>query len=333
MDQRQQALENWLTVDCGLSHFQLTPMAGDASFRRYFRLQQAEGSYVVMDAPPARENCQSFVAIASTLKEKNLCVPEIFASDLQQGFLLVTDFGDRLYLNELNDANANELYGIALDSLAVLQNCRSVKGLQLPQFNADFIYHELQVFKEWFLLKHLNLDLPAQTEQMLADFFYFLANSAATQPQVFMHRDYHSANLMYVADKQVGILDFQDAFIGPVTYDLVSLLRDCYIDWPEQIVQGWVLQYKEKIGSAAPVSDEIFLRWFDLMGVQRHLKALLTFSRKFHRDASQHYLQFIPRTLNYVASVCPRYEEAAAFNEFLTKIILPQLQKVSLCEQ
>lgn len=333
MDQRQQALEEWLKTDCQLASYRLTPLAGDASFRRYFRVQQGNRTFVAMDAPTDRENCQPFVAIANALREKKLFVPEIIASDIQQGYLLLTDFGDDLYLNALTPANADTLYGNALDALSRLQDCRSVKGWQVPTFSAEFMYQELQIFKEWFLLRHLNLDLSSQNENMLSDFFYFLANSANTQPQVFMHRDYHSANLMLLPEQQVGILDFQDAFIGPVTYDLVSLLRDCYIDFPKEQITKLVLQYQEKISNVAPVSAEIFLRWFDLMGIQRHLKALLTFSRKFHRDASSHYLQYIPRTINYVASVSPNYEEARAFNEFLQATIFPALQKVSVCEQ
>jgi aminoglycoside/choline kinase family phosphotransferase len=333
MDQRQQALEQWLAAECDLASYQMRALPGDASFRRYFRLQSAGSTMIAMDAPPERENCRPFVAIASSLRDKNLCAPEVIASDFAQGFLLLTDFGDRLYLKELNSNNASELYSTALDTLAVLQTCQNVPGWKLPNFTADFMYQELQIFKEWFLLRYLNLSLTPEQETMLSEFFYFLANSASTQTQVFMHRDFHSANLMCLPDRQVGILDFQDAFIGPVTYDLVSLLRDCYIDWPEAFVTEMVLQYKTKIGSAAPVSDEIFMRWFDLMGLQRHLKALLTFARKFHRDGIGQYLQFIPRTVNYVATICPRYPEAAPFNEFLTRVVMPQQERISLCEQ
>jgi aminoglycoside/choline kinase family phosphotransferase len=196
----------------------------------------------------------------------------------------------------------------------------------------DFVYQELQIFKEWFLLRHLNLQLSADVEKMLADFFRFLANASGSQPQVFMHRDYQSANLLVLPEKQVGILDFQDAFIGPVTYDLVSLLRDCYISWPEDQVRDWVLHYHQKINSVAPVSPETFMRWFDLMGLQRHLKALLTFARKFHRDSNQNYLQHIPRTMRYIAQISPRYSECAAFCQFLDNEILPALEKVVICE-
>jgi aminoglycoside/choline kinase family phosphotransferase len=332
MDQRQQALEHWLQSQ--VSAFQLTMMAGDASFRRYFRVKLADGTYVAMDAPPPRENCHHFVAIAHALKTQNLCVPEIIASDLAQGFLLLSDLGNEPYLKTLNSANAENLYSNALDALSVLQSCRDVQGWQLPHFTADFMFQEMQVFKEWFLLKHLNLKLSAATEKMLADFFHFLADTAASQPQVFMHRDYQSANLMVLPEQQTGILDFQDAFIGPVTYDLVSLLRDCYIAWPEELVTQLALQYKNKVPALKPIRQEEFLRWFDVMGMHRHLKALLTFSRKFHRDNDANYLQHIPRTLNYVKAIAPLYAESQAFNVFLNETILPELAKVStLCGQ
>jgi aminoglycoside/choline kinase family phosphotransferase len=333
MDPRQKALEHWLHSDCQLRDATFTPMAGDASFRRYFRVALGNDSYVAMDAPLDHENCRPFIAIARALRARNLCAPEIIASTLSEGFLLLSDLGQRVYLGELNAGNAESLYDNALDALAVLQSCHTVTDWRLPQFSAEFMYQELQNFKEWFLTRHLSLIYTASTEKMLADFFLFLAGSATSQPQVFMHRDYHSANLMVLPDKQVGILDFQDAFIGPVTYDLVSLLRDCYIAWPETFVKKLALQYKEKISSVVPVSDEIFLRWFDLMGLQRHLKALLTFARKYHRDANADYLQHVPRTLNYIADVSSRYAESAAFNHYLNAEILPALEKVTVCAQ
>jgi aminoglycoside/choline kinase family phosphotransferase len=329
MDQRQQALAHWLSTACKLSAAELVPMTGDASFRRYFRVNTQDATLVAMDAPPGREDCRSYVAIANGLRKKNLRAPLVSASDTTQGFLLLEDFGDNVYLKTLNSTNADTLYTRALDTLAVMQTCHYIPDCNLPQFNVDFIYQELQVFKEWFLLRHLNLALSPATEKMLTDFFYFLANSASSQPQVFMHRDYHSANLMVLPEQQVGILDFQDAFIGPVTYDLVSLLRDCYIAWPESQVKKWVLDYHAKIN--APVSADTFYRWFDLMGLQRHLKALLTFARKCHRDHNVNYLQHIPRTLNYIASAAPRYDEARDFTDFLGTEILPALDKVSIC--
>jgi aminoglycoside/choline kinase family phosphotransferase len=329
MDPRHTALDQWLQTHCQLTAYQLDMMAGDASFRRYFRVRVGSMHYVAMDAPPEKENnCRPFIAIAESLRQQGLHAPEIIASDIEQGFLLLTDFGDKLYLKELTAENAESLYATALDALATLQGT-TVQDWEVPPFTADFMYCELQLSKEWFLVKHLGLNLNAQTEKMLADFFLFLAKSAAAQPQVLMHRDYHSANLMLLPDNNVGILDFQDAFIGPVTYDLASLLRDCYIVWPDTLVKNWALQYKEKISPLQNVSDSEFMRWFDLMGMQRHLKALLTYARKFHRDDNANYLQHIPRTLQYLALVAPVYGECRGFNAFLQNDILPAAERVS----
>ena len=208
MDYRQKALQDWLTASCHLGRVELEPVVGDASFRRYFRVKAKGPTAIVMDAPPGREDCRPFVAIANALQKKILRAPAIIASDIARGFLLLEDFGDRLYLNELTADNADTLYTSALQSLAVMQSCHYIPDWVLPQFNAEFVYQELQVFKEWFLLRHLNLQLPADTEKMLADFFHFLANASASQPQVFMHRDYHSANLLILPEQQVGITRF-----------------------------------------------------------------------------------------------------------------------------
>ncbi len=334
MDSRQQALISWLQADSQLLFPQLAMMAGDASFRRYFRVSTATASYVAMDAPPEKENnCQPFIAIAQSLRQQGLQTPAIMASNLEQGFLLLSDFGDRLYLHELADHNAEQLYGVALSALARLQHCQ-IQNWKIPFFTADFMYQELQLWKDWFLQKHVHLQLDAKTEKMLHAFFNFLAASAASQPQVLMHRDFHSANLMVLPEDQVGILDFQDAFIGPVTYDLVSLLRDCYIAWPDVFVKKLVVEYKQKLPALVNVSEIEFLRWFDLMGLQRHLKALLTFSRKFHRDQNANYLQHIPRTIQYVANVAPLYPECREFTIFLQSLVLPALEKVqTVCVQ
>lgn len=333
MDSRLQRLNQWLSTHCQLENYGVEIMQGDASFRRYFRLHIDRQSYVAMDAPPPRENCVPFVLIANTLRENGLHTPVIMSEDLQEGFLLLSDLGNKVYLKELTVLNAEKLYQCALDALSHLQSVKNVSGFTLPLFTSDFIQQELQLFSEWFLKKHLHLTLSYETEEMLAAFFKFLALSAVEQPQVFMHRDYHSGNLMVLPNNQVGILDFQDAFIGPVTYDLVSLLRDCYIDWPDSLVQTLALYYKKKLLFLDGISDEKFLRQFDLMGLQRHLKALLTFSRKYHRDDSAAYLQFIPRTLSYVTSISARYPECQPFNRYLHEVILPALEKVSLsCE-
>lgn len=307
MDDREQKLQFWLQKTCGIPEFSLQQIPGDASFRRYFRVQHHQGSYVAMDVHMERNSCAPYIAIARALSKHGLVTPEIIRNDLSQGFLLITDFGDRQLLKELNEENAQILYTQALEALSYLQQCRQVSGWTVPIFTTDFMLKELDLFKEWFLERYLHLSLSEKTEQNLLKCFQFIVEGATQQPNVFMHRDYHSANLMVLPHDQVGILDFQDAFIGPVTYDLVSLLRDCYIAWPEDFVVALILQYRDRIH--LEVSDVDFLYWFDLMGLQRHLKTLLTFSRKYCRDGNDSYLKHIPRTLNYIMTVSERYPE------------------------
>lgn len=317
---RQDILQRWLKESCQLTTFSIQPMSSDASFRCYCRVQHPQGTYVLMDAGQEQASCLPFVAIAHALRALGLSVPEIIASDLSQGFLLVSDLGDNVLLKELNNNNAEVLYTSALHELAILQNCRSVPGWDVPLFTAEKMREELEGYKEWFLKMHLGLQLTPSTEKALGACFDFLAAAAAGQPQVFMHRDYHSANLMVLPQNKIGMLDFQDAFIGPVTYDLVSLLRDCYIDWPEAWVIQLALQYRDQLGLV--VSDAEFIRWFDLMGLQRHLKALLTFSRKFHRDGNEKYVQYIPRTVNYIATIGERYSECDMLCALMNEAII-----------
>lgn len=321
MDLRAQALQEWLTTYCKLPGFDMVPMQGDASFRRYFRVYVPDGSYVAMDAPPTKENCIPYILIGNALRTLGINTPEVMMSDTEQGFLLLRDFGERLYLNELNLNNAEDLYRRALDTLAVLQTCSNVEGWTIPNFTTEFMRNELNLFKEWFLEKHLKITVSSELQKDLDACFDFLVTSAANQKQVFMHRDFISTNLMVLPSDNVGVLDFQDAFIGPVTYDLVSLLRDCYVTWPDALVTKLVLEYQQKINLLSVSPDEFF-RWFDLMGLQRHLKALLTFSRKFHRDQNPNYLQHIPRTLEYVAKISALYPECTALRNLILDQVL-----------
>lgn len=333
--QRQKALEAWLQADCGLTSVTLQPMLGDASFRRYFRVSTQAGSLVAMDAPPPHENCRPYVAIANALRGMGLQTPEIMAADIEHGYLLITDLGDLTYLKALHSENANQLYQRALDALAILQSGRQIAGHTLPPFTRNFMWQEWVWHKEWFLGKLLCLPLE-NVEKELDSCYERIVESALHQPQVFMHRDYHSANLMVLPNNDMGILDFQDAFIGPVTYDLVSLLRDCYIDWPEKDVRIWVQIYWQKLaaqGVLRDVDEQQFLRWFDWMGMQRHLKALLTFARKHVRDQQTHYLQHVPRTLAYLLNTTQRYPECAALHDYLHATVQPAFERVmsTLC--
>ncbi|RDI41489.1 aminoglycoside phosphotransferase family protein [Aquicella lusitana] len=332
---REEALVEWLRHACRSKDIVLQPIPGDASFRRYFRLYTETGPFIVMDAPPSHEDCRPFVAIAKALRATGLHAPAILHENLEAGFLLMTDFGDLTYLQSLQAGNADELYQRALRALAVLQRIRSVPGRTIPLFTPDFMRKEWEWHKEWFLQKLLGLSL-TDNEKELDTCYDLLVASASAQPQVFMHRDYHSANLMVLPDQQVGILDFQDAFIGPVTYDVVSLLRDCYIDWPPEQVRHWASAYWQMLQAEEAFRDtdsETFLRWFDLMGIQRHLKALLTFARKHVRDHQPQYLRHVPRTLNYLLQVSARYPELAVLHDYLTASVEPAFlnKKVSLC--
>lgn len=332
---RIKALEDWLSDACGLHHIVMQPIPGDASFRRYFRIHTSSNTYVAMDAPPPQENCRPFVAIAKALRSIGLLAPEIIGADVERGFLLLSDFGDWTYLKSLNLQNANQLYQSALTNLAALQALREVPGRSIPQFTQDFMRQEWAWHKEWFLRNFLNLQLDDH-EAALDACYAHIVEAAALQPQVFMHRDYHSANLMVLPGNQVGILDFQDAFIGPVTYDLVSLLRDCYIDWPQQHVTSWALEYHRILieqDVLGDVSQQEFLRWFDLMGVQRHLKAIFTFSRKHIRDQQSQYLKHIPRTLKYLLQVSQRYPELAPLYHYLHDTVQPAFERAMACVQ
>lgn len=331
--ERQETLHHWLSTECGLVSYSLLPMQGDASFRRYFRVVTSTSSFVAMDAPPTRENCRPYVAIARALREQGLNAPEIFHADVEQGYLLLTDYGDMTYLKALRADNADTLYQDALDALTILQTCRSVKNHALPDFSSDFMQKEWAWHKEWFLTKLLALSF-AREEKQLNHCFDLIVESALAQPQVFMHRDYHSANLMVMPGGGTAILDFQDAFIGPVTYDVVSLLRDCYIDWPEARVEAWVTYYWQQLhqqGGLPGVELDQFLRWFDYMGLERHLKALFTFARKHVRDKQSQYLKHVPRTLHYLLQVSQRYPELTALHDYLHEKVQPAFSLEFAC--
>lgn len=322
-DERARAMLAWLMIASPNEIVSLAPMVGDASFRRYFRLVTTHGSYVVMDAPPQNENVLRFIQIANILRSKGLHAPSIIAENVQDGFLILTDFGDLTYLAALKTREPTPLYQKALQALSVIQSCQPTASFVLPHFTHDFMQSEWEWHNEWFLHGLLKLQ---EHDPALRATYDLLIESALLQPQVFMYRDFHAGNLMFLADGQVGLLDFQDAFIGPLTYDLVSLLRDCYIDWPKQQVIEWALFYYSLLhneGVLTHVSEMQFLKWFDWMGIQRHLKALMTFARKALRDHNEHYLQFIPRTLNYIVTVSAQYDELTFINEFYAKTALP----------
>lgn len=324
-DPRLEALSDWLRQDLKLPVDDIRPASSDASFRRYFRARLGEDAFIVMDAPPAHEDVRPFIHISGLLREAGVQAPRIHAQDIDRGFLLLCDFGDRAYLGALNADTADALYGDAMDSLARMKRGVAIEASGLPPYDEALLYREMDLFRDWFLGRLLNLELSPAHSAILDRTWALLAASALEQPKVCVHRDYHSRNLMVTDRDNPGVLDFQDAVIGPVTYDLVSLLRDCYIAWPKAQVEAWALSYRRRLldaGLAGERGEAEFLRGFDLMGVQRHLKAVGIFSRLKLRDGKTGYLADIPRTLNYIVEVGAQYPELADFVALLQDRVL-----------
>jgi len=340
MPERLNALTVWLQkvlcdasgVDASSVDFQIAPASADASFRRYFRVtgssvegcfEAAGKSLIVMDAPPEKEDSHPFVTISSLLADAGLNVPQVFAKDFEQGFLLLSDLGTKSYLDALNESTVERLYVDALDALFNMQQNASQKMAELPAYNQTLLLNEMSLFGDWYCTKYRKFSFSDFQQTELDQTFQRLSASALAQPQVFVHRDYHSRNLMLTAQQNPGVLDFQDAVSGPVTYDLVSLLRDCYIEWPRQRVEQWALEYLQRVAGAGLIpreTDATYLRWFDWMGIQRHLKASGIFARLHLRDNKPGYLQDIPRTLGYVREVSARYPELKSLHTLLVNL-------------
>jgi len=316
---RLNELNQWLKKVLPETEYKLEPASSDASFRRYFRVTQQDTSWIVMDAPPAKEDTGPFITVAEFLIAHSVNVPEIHAKDTEMGFLLLSDLGSKQYLAELNNVTATKLYHSAIDELIQLQLSNTTM-IKLPDYDAEKLHQEMSLFPEWYLAKHLNIDPP----EFLDELFQLLINSALEQPPVFVHRDYHSRNLMYISDNKPGIIDFQDAVIGPISYDLVSLLRDCYIVWSDGQIASWIDYYfsqAQQKGLLPPTTSlTTFTRWFDFMGIQRHLKVLGIFSRLNYRDNKVNYMLDIPLTLKYVRQISGRYPELAELHQFVNKL-------------
>ncbi len=322
---RAAALQHWLAqVRPHDSAAHLMNIAGDASTRRYFRLQSGDQTYIVIDAPPATTNNANFIRLATALRAIGLNTPVILASDLTQGFLLTTDLGQQHYLDQLTPATVERLYGDALAALIVLQAAGPLD--ELPHYDAAFLQRELTIFMDWLVTAWLHYPLTAAHHQLFNEISTQLIASALEQPQVCVHRDYHSRNLMVTPTANPGILDFQDAVIGPVTYDLMSLLRDCYITWPPSQIEDWAWGYFNlavQSGIIRPLHEASWWQWCELMGMQRHLKAAGIFARLAIRDNKRGYLIHIPRTLNYVTSVATHYPSFSAFGQWIETELLP----------
>jgi aminoglycoside/choline kinase family phosphotransferase len=329
-DPRLDLLRHWLEHELGWHGVGLAPASADASFRRYFRATHDGETAIAMDAPPGKEDVEPYLRIAGMLAGIGVNAPRVLARNAADGFLLLTDLGSTTYLHELTGLErAETLYGDAIEALVRIQARGQEHAPQLPPYDERLLRFEMSLFTDWLLGRHLGLELGVREGPALAAIFDRLVANALEQPQVFVHRDYHSRNLMVCDGANPGILDFQDAVHGALTYDLVSLLRDCYVAWPPPRVLRWALDFRQRAAAAGvPVgADETqFLRWFDLMGVQRHLKASGIFARLWLRDGKPGYLPDVPRTLEYVVQACERHDDLAPLGELVDRRVLPAVR-------
>ncbi|MET0535739.1 MAG: phosphotransferase [Steroidobacter sp.] len=332
-DARLEQLEQWLATLFGARDFVVTTASADASFRRYFRVSRQGRTWIAMDAPPDKEDMGPYIRVAAMLVDVGVNAPRVLERDQHQGFLLNTDLGSRTYLADLDaGGDAERLYNDAIDALVAIQARAGKHATQLPAYDDALLRREMGLFPEWFCNKHLGLRLNDAESAALAKVFDLLVAEALRQPKVFVHRDYHSRNLMVCDGKthgaNPGILDFQDAVFGPVTYDLVSLLRDSYVAWPIERVHAWVRRYRDtaqRHGLDAGANEAEFLRWFDLMGLQRQIKVLGIFARLYHRDGKSGYLKDLPRTLSYVRQVVKNYADLDFLTAFIEQRIVPAM--------
>jgi len=341
-DPRLTLIHRWLTRDLGWRVGQIRIASADASFRRYFRISRGDvdpagwapraDTLIVMDAPPGKEDIAPYLKVSTLLEQAGAHVPHVHAAEPRRGFIVMEDLGNTQYLSLLRTGRGvDKLYGDALTTLANIQ----VRGLRaaavLDPYDRAPLERELNLMPEWFLGKHLGLELSPEERALITVTFEFLINEALLQPQVFVHRDFHSRNLMVLPQENAGgpgVIDFQDALRGPIGYDLVSLLKDCYISWSRERVERWVKGYRRVLGNlGANVGDSEyqFMRWFDLIGVQRHIKVLGIFSRLWHRDGKIGYLADLPLTFEYVRDACRRYPELVEFERWLGWRVAPEL--------
>jgi len=329
-DERFSLVTDWVTRELRLSPRLIEPASSDASFRRYFRVFHEGGTHIVMDAPPGREDVRPYLNITVMLETAGVHVPRVYEWDAERGLLLLEDLGTRQYLPALEAGqDVDQLYRDALQALAHIQVRGRDSAFQLPAYDREVLVREMALMPEWFCARHLQLDLNRGQGEMITAAFEFLVAEALGQPQVFVHRDYHSRNLMITRQRNPGIIDFQDALRGPVGYDLVSLLKDCYISWPRPRVEAWVREYRlmmhTQASHSAGINDAQMLRWFDVIGIQRHLKVLGIFARLWYRDGKCGYLKDLPLTLQYVVDACASFPQLQALREFLQHFAVPAL--------
>ncbi len=309
---------------------QIAPLAGDAGFRRYYRTNTAP-SLIAVDSPPAKENNTAYLNTSHALQSGGVRTPIIYAVDAERGFMLLEDFGEQLLLPLLDQESVHSLYDQAETCLLKIQQLQP--NIQIfPDYDSQSLSDEMALFRHWFVGELLGSSLDKNEIAMLESLFASLVENALEQPQVLVHRDYHSRNLMLLADGDMGVIDFQDAVWGPVTYDLVSLLKDCYIRWPAAMVRQRTLAFKGRLLEADPsleIGDHEFLRWFDLMGLQRHIKVMGIFARLALRDGKHNYLQDLPMVIDYSLEAADQYPQSEEFCRWFRQRISPLLQSQS----
>jgi N-acetylmuramate 1-kinase len=333
-DARLALIHDWVSGTLGLHPKVIEPASSDASFRRYFRLTESNGrTSIVMDAPPGKEDVRPYLKVSGLLESVGVHVPHVHEADIGQGLLLLEDLGSTQYLTRLNAGDDPErLYGDALDTLADIQVNGRDAAAELAPYDREALMREMSLMPEWFCSRHLGLAASEADRSVIRDAFEFLITEGLAQPTVFVHRDYHSRNLMVTPRRNPGVIDFQDALRGPTGYDLVSLLKDCYISWPRERIERWVSAYRARLaarGGPAGRDEREFLRWFDLIGVQRHIKVLGIFARLWYRDGKNGYLRDLPLTLEYVRDTCKRYAELAELSRLIEQHFVPELPRAN----
>ncbi len=312
MNNRYEQLHGWLEQKFGQGAFTIQALNNDASFRQYYRVFTNGDTFIASDMPPDKENPVAFKDITTILANNHVRVPLIHVCDVATGLFLLDDFGDTTYLKALSADTADQLYQLAIDELLKIQR---IETDALPPYDRTLLLEEMQLFTNWYCKVHLGKKLNTDDEKLIAQSFNYLVDNALEQPQVFVHRDYHSRNLMHCADHSIGVLDYQDAVLGPISYDLVSLLKDCYIEWQPAQQLKWLRYFLEH--TPRRLDEERFIRWFDLMCIQRHLKTTGIFARLNHRDHKPTYLASIPRNLRYIKQAITNYPELEGLHQFI----------------
>ena len=329
MQNRESALKNWLNQLYPHRGAELTKLAGDASFRRYFRISAEDESFIAMDAPPEKEPLMPFIQINALLRAHQIFTPKIINANMQGGFLLLEDLGDKLFLDQVQDEKAEELYHQALDLLVKIQKINHFE-MKLPRFSEQFMLEQMNLFEYWFVTQFIQKSLSDREKQIMRDCFNWIASQVSKQPYVFMHADFHSRNLMLSGTQdsvKLAVIDFQDAMLGPVTYDLVSILKDCYILWPEEQREKWLRYFYKHPQMTHYQNYSDFKFDFELTGVQRHIKVLGIFARLSIRDKKSAYIQDMPIAMNYLLNAIEPIEQLSSFYQLLVDAILPKFKE------